>query len=281
MGPPLPQLGLGQAAAAHPRPLRVSCRACAAHARASPPPCRRQARGPRAGAGRPCPALQPRGRGAASRSSRGSRRPTPPSTTLEAPRTRLLSRATALLGASRGLCPARPGVAGRLPGGSASGSGLVCLVLFCVFILWSLMDTDPSIISPWKIKNSLGSCSPFILQVTLQLHDTRGVPQRGGGHRGLWTGRRAPLCPSLVPSLEHVAQPARVRSLCVCLGELSGQAGSSRPHRGRRPAASGLLRAGRSEAAVWVAFTRTGSSAICCRQLVPPPGRGHSVVNSI
>lgn len=180
MGPPLPQLGLGQTAAAHPRPLRVSCRACAAHARASPPPCRRQARGPRAGAGRPCPALQPRGRGAASRSSRGSRRPTPPSTTLEAPRTRLLSRATALLRASRGLCRARPGVAGRLPGGSASGSGLVCLVLFCVFILWSLMDTDPSIISPWKIKNFLGSRSPFILQVTLQLHDTRGVP-RGGG----------------------------------------------------------------------------------------------------
>lgn len=46
------------------------------------------------------------------------------------------------------------------------------------------MDTDPSIISLWKIKHSLGSCSPFILQVTLQLHDTRGVPQRGGGAQG-------------------------------------------------------------------------------------------------
>lgn len=47
------------------------------------------------------------------------------------------------------------------------------------------MDTDPFIISLWKIKHSLGSCSPFILQVTLQLHDTRGVPQRGGGDTGV------------------------------------------------------------------------------------------------
>lgn len=58
-------------------------------------------------------------------------------------RTRLLSRATASLGASRGLCWDAASLAAELPGVALpGGSGLVRLVLFCACVLRSLMDTD-------------------------------------------------------------------------------------------------------------------------------------------